>query len=158
MQQKLIKSAMLMTMLVGIVWAAGCKVEVLPSREQQKQADEKKKAQEDVTAVAPAPVPSTDNAAQVITTCGPAASDEVVSVNDKHDSGTVRHLVYRNGSREVTLDFIPLQAIPGNGHAAASSNTLWRFNEARVDNQRLLTAANIKVYLPCAGNALAKEF
>jgi len=158
MQQKFIKSAILATMLVGIVWAAGCKVEVLPSPEQQKQADEKKKAQEAATAVAPAPVPSTDNAAQVIAVCGPAASDEAVSINDKHDSGTVRHLVYRNGGREVTLDFIPLQTPSGNGHAAVSSNTLWRFNEARVDNQRLLTAANIKVYLPCAGTALAKEF
>jgi len=153
-----IKSAISVAMLAGIVWAAGCKVEVLPTREQQKLADEKKKVQEELTAVAPAPVPSTDNAAQVIAACGSAASDEVVSINDKHDSGSVRHLVYRNGPREVTLDFIPQQTNSNNGHAATSSNTVWRFNEARVDDQRLLTAANIKIYLPCAANALAKEF
>lgn len=158
MQSKFIKNAMSVTMLASIVCAMGCKVEVLPTRDQQKQAEEKKKAEQEVTAVAPASVPSTDNATQVIASCGSAASDEVVNINDKHDSGTVRHLVYRNGPHEVTLDFIPMQPASSNGHPAASSNTVWRFNEARVENQRLLTAANIRVYLPCAANALAKEF
>ena len=158
MQQKLFKSAVSVAMLASIVWATGCKVEVLPTREQQKQADEKQKAQDAVKAVPVASGPTTDNAAQVIASCGPAASDEVVNINDKHDSGTVRHLVYRNGPRETTLDFIPMQTTSSNGHPATSSNKVWRFNEARVEDQRLLTAANIRVYLPCAANALAKEF
>ena len=154
MQQRFFKRAMLAAMLASVVCAAGCKVEKMPTPEQQQQEDARLAADAAVTA---APTPTTDNAAAVLALCGPAASDEIVTVNDKHDSGRVRRLVYRPG-REITLDFIPLLTSSGSGHAATSSNTIWRFNEARVDKQRLLTAANIRVYLPCAANALAKEF
>jgi hypothetical protein len=60
-------------------------------------------------------------------------------------------MVY-SGSHPTTLDFLPLH------NNSSASNTVWRFNQAIVDNQKLLTAANIRVYLPCAANALAKEF
>jgi len=143
-------------MLIAIICAAGCKVETQPSDDQlKKQADAKKNAD---TAVVPLPVPTNDDAALVIAACGPAASDQLVNLDKNY--GTVRRMVYR-GSREVTLNFLPLQtgtSNSGSGHAAASSNTVWRFNEALVENQKLLTAANIRVYLPCAANALAKEF
>jgi hypothetical protein len=163
MQSKLIKngfikSAVLATLLVSLAWASGCKVEVMQTREQKEQADASKNAQLAVSkATTELPTPTTDNAAQVIATCGPAASDSIVTVDERGVSGAMRKLVYSNG-REITLDFIPLQTSSGNGHAAASSNTVWRFNQARVENQTLLTAANIRVYLPCAANALAKEF
>jgi len=149
---------MLVAALASVVCTAGCRVERMPTPEQQQQEEAKKNAKLAAdAAVSAAPTPTTDNAAAVIAMCGPAASDEIVTVNDKHDSGRVRRLVYRTG-REITLDFIPLQTSSGSGHAAASSNPIWRFNEARVENQTLLTAANIRVYLPCAANALAKEF
>jgi len=145
-------------MLASIVWAAGCKVEKLPTPEEQAEADAKKNAQLAVnSAVTALPTPTTDNAAAVIASCGPAGSDNIMTINDKYYAGTVRRLVYRSG-REITFDFIPLQTNSSSGRPANSSNTIWRFNEAHVENQRLLTAANIKFYLPCAANALAKEF
>jgi len=146
-----------MAMLASIVWTAGCKVEELTKREQQE--DAKKNAHLAVeSAITAVPTPTTDNAAAVIASCGPATSDQVVSINDRTESGPVRRLVYGRGSRQTTLDFLPLQTNSSGGHAATPSNTVWRFNQALVDNQRLLTAENIRVYLPCAANALAKEF
>jgi len=151
---------MFVVTLATVVWCVGCKVEWQRSLEQQKQAEAEKNAHIAVkTAVVASPVPSTDNAAQVIAACGPAASDQVITVNENNVSGTVRRMVYRS-PRETTLDFIPLQTNEnsGSGHSTAASNTVWRFNVALVDNQKLLTADNIKVYMPCAARALAKEF
>jgi hypothetical protein len=158
MQRNLIKSAMLAMMLAAVVAAVGCKVEWKRSPEElQKQAD----SQRAPTAVVELPVPSTDDAALVIAACGPATSDQIMTINDRTSSRQVRRMVYRGG-RETTLDFIPLQktnsANNDSAHTAPASNTIWRFDEAVVDNQKLLTAANIRVYLPCAANALAKEF
>jgi len=140
---------MLAALFAGTVLLAGCKVEKLPSREQQQQEKDSKLAAK--TSVTEIQVPTTDDAAMVIASCGPAANDQLVTVNDKTGNGTVRRMVYSRG-HPITLDFIPLQK------NSSASNTTWRFNEAIVDNQKLLTAANIRVYLPCAANALAKEF
>lgn len=148
-QQISIMNVMLAAMLAGTILLAGCRVEKLPSREQQQQEKDSKLAAK--TSVTEIQVPTTDDAALVIAACGPAASDQVVSINDKTENGTVRRMVY-SGSHPTTLDFLPLQ------NNSSASNTVWRFNEAIVDNQKLLTAANIRVYLPCAANALAKEF
>jgi len=157
MQQKKFTRAMLVTMLASVVLAMGCKVEDLSKRQQQKDAKKNDRLAVE-SAVTAAPTPTTDNAAAVIAACGQASSDQVVNINDRTESGPVRRLVYSRGLRQTTLDFLPLQTNSSSGHAATSSNTIWRFNQALVDNQRLLTAANIKVYLPCAANALAKEF
>ena len=59
-----------------------------------------------------APEPTTDDAALVIAACGTAASDQVLTINDKTNSGTMRRMVY-HGSREITLDFVPLQGNTG---------------------------------------------
>jgi len=155
MQQRFITSTMLAAMLTGIFLTAGCKVERPPAPEPQ---DVQKKAQADGTAVTVLNTPTTDNAAAVIASCGPAGSDQVITVTDRTATGPVRRLVYGSGQRQTTLDFIPLQTGSGNGQATTSSNTAWRFSQAVVDNQRLVTAANVRVYLPCAANALANEF
>lgn len=140
---------MLVLLLAGVLCAGGCKTEQTGTREE---IDDQKNAKlAEGAAVTAVPGPTTDNAAQVIAACGPAVSDQVITVNDKISNGTVRRMIYNNG-REVTLDFIPLQK------NSATSSSVWRFNVAVVDNQKLLTAANIKVYLPCAAAALAKEF
>jgi len=163
MQRPFITNRILAATLTAIVCTAGCHVEKMPSREDTKaQAEAKKNAKwNEGTVAVPIPSPNTDNAAEVIAACGPAASDQIVTVDDKTESGPVRRMVYSNGRRSTTLDFLPLQASAsssGNRQAAASSNSVWRFNQALVDDQRLLTAANIRVYLPCAANALAKDF
>jgi hypothetical protein len=163
MQRQFITNRILAAMLTAIVCTVGCHVEKMPSREEAKdQAEAKKNAKWNAGTVAVTiPSPSTDNAAEVIAACGPAASDQIVTLDDKTESGPVRRMVYNNGRHATTLDFLPLQtgtSSSGNGQATASSNNAWRFNQALVDDQKLLTAANIRVYLPCAANALAKEF
>ena len=163
MQRQFITNRILAAALTAIVCAAGCHVEKMPSPEETKDQAEAKKNDKwnSGTVAVVIPTPSTDNAAEVIASCGPAASDQIVTVDDKTESGPVRRMVYNSGKREMDLDFLPLQtstSSSGNGQAAASPNSVWRFNVAHVDNQRLLTAANIRVYLPCAANALAKEF
>jgi hypothetical protein len=155
LMQKVFRRQLMAWTVMGVVCFTGCKVEQMKPRDP---AEDKKSAalpNEGVVTVVPGP--TTDNAAQVIAACGPAASDELVTVNDKMYAGTVRRMSY-NGGRHVTLDFIPLQSSPDNRNQPPSSNTVWRFNQAVVDDQKLLTAANIRVYLPCAANALAKEF
>jgi hypothetical protein len=148
------KHASTLAALVAVILVAGCKVEQMQPRDQPGAKSGAASTEGAVTVVSS---PTTDNAAQVIASCGPAGSDQIVNDNDKISNGNVRRMVYNNG-RAVTLDFIPLQSSSTNRNQAPPSNTVWRFNQAVVDNQRLVTAANIKVYLPCAATALAKEF
>src|SRR5471030_1379976 len=107
MQRHSIKSVMLAAMLATTLCVAGCSPERPPSREQlNEQADAKRQIDPAKgTAAVPIAGPTNDDAVLVIAACGPAASDQVLTINDKTENGSVRRMVY-TGGRGIALDFL----------------------------------------------------
>jgi hypothetical protein len=147
---------------LACVVLAGCKVEKLPSREQVQQQNQAK----DQAGLTPqvVPSPNIDDAQLVLSACGQPASDQVLAIYNKMNNGPVRRMVYR-GRRVLTLDFVPsipqARAVKGPMRAAPPTppaGSVWRFDEARMEKEELMTSARVGVYLPCAGAALAKEY
>jgi hypothetical protein len=137
----------------------GCKEERLPPREQTVHAPQTKFIEP----------PHIDDANLVIARCGHPRSDAVLPIYDKLNNGPVRRMVFR-GTRTLTFDFIPSHPIPKITTATAPfphpqklpttlpPDSVWRFDEARLGKQEMLTTNRVKLYLPCAAEALVKEY
>jgi len=100
-----------------------------------------------------------DDAQRVTEACGRPSYD-----------GPVRRMVY-HGRHEITLEFIPSRPIARVTDVPAPfphqpvalplelpANAVWRFDDARMEEEDLLISRRIKVYLPCAANALSYEY
>ena len=149
----------------GLVPIAGCRIEQPPSRLQRHEAHLAQLAQ------APLPVlrqPDYDQAALVMQYCGQPSSDVVMPVYSKYYNGPVRRLEY-TGRRTVALEFIPshqraelayTEAPLGPGYRGTgfSPNTTWRFQAGRMEQEVMITAHRVEFYLPCAGEALKRDF
>jgi len=108
-------------------------------------------------------VAHTDNAAQVIESCGKPSPDQVLPIYNKMNQGPVRRMVYRK-QRLVTLEFSPTHPIAradAHHHLSAQlpAGSTWRFDIAHVPKELdVITAARMELFLPCAAKALRSEF
>jgi hypothetical protein len=113
--------------------------------------------------------PKIDDADLVIGRCGRPRSDAVLPIYDKLNNGPVRRMVF-HAKRTVTFDFIPSHPIAKVTAVRAPfkrppvlprhlpPDSVWRFDDARMDKEEMLTSNRINFYLPCAAAALAKEY
>ncbi len=90
-------------------------------------------------------------------------------VYTKYYNGPVRRLEYV-GMHSVTLDFIP--SLPkaelayveaplphdGRGYGALAADATWQFQAGYMEQEQMVTARRLAVYLPCAGEALRRDF
>ena len=149
----------------GLFLTLGCRIEKPPSRIEKAEIHKKELAD------APLPVlpqPDIDDAQRVVETCGQPVSDSVVPIFSKYYNGPVRRLEYA-GRRDVKLDFIPSRPraelahgeapLPHGGYSyTLPAGATWRFQAARMEQQVLITAHGVAFYLPCAGDALSRDF
>ena len=114
------------------------------------------------------PQPDIDDAELVIARCGRPSYDAILPIYDKLDNGPVRRMIYR-GRHALTLEFIPSHPIArftetpapfAHGHLPLNlpADSVWRFDDARMQQEEFLTTERINVYLPCASAALRKEY
>jgi len=113
--------------------------------------------------------PKIDDAQLVMASCGRPRSDAVLPIYDKLNNGPVRRMVYYF-HRTVTFDFTPSHPIAKITTLRAPfprpqvlprhlpPDSVWRFDEARMDHETMLTSYRINFYLPCAATALKKEY
>jgi len=152
---------------LGVLFALGCKPERVPTREQR--AEQRQAALAGTPIPAPPP-PNVDDAELVTSRCGPPVSDRVLLIYDKINNGPVRRMVYF-GKQEITFDFIPsvprARATPEHEtyehfvedvRPELPPGAVWRFDDARVRQADLLTSRRLKLYLPCASEALFQEY
>ncbi len=144
----------------------GCRIERPPTRVEKDELALAKLAD------APLPIlpqPQGDDAVRVIEACGPPSLDTVTPVYSKYYNGPVRHMEYV-GQRKVTLDFIPSgpraqlafteAPLPPRAYSAdeVPANTTWRFQSGQMAQVTMITSHRLSLFLPCAGDALSREF
>ncbi len=113
------------------------------------------------------PPPATDEADLVLRACGQPISDKVLPIYSNLEHGPVRQLVFA-GRQRVVLEFVPSDPEPHTGRkllqpahplppltARLPPNTVWDFEEGRMEEEEFLTTTHLAVYLPCAARALA---
>jgi hypothetical protein len=106
--------------------------------------------------------PLTDDAQLLLQACGKPRHDQVVrELTDLH-RGLVRNMLY-DGRQPVTFELTPSQpaAAPTPGEASSTAlppGAVWRFSDARMEDQTLLTARDLAPFLPCARRAFASEY
>ena len=128
--------------------AAGCKVEKLSTVPATSRTSSSPAVQ------APAPANAQQDDAQLLLqACGRPRRDQIVQEHNKLHDTVVRKLVY-NGREAVTIELIPSQAAAN----LLPPNVIWRFSDALMEDQTLLTARDLDPFLPCATRALAHEY
>ena len=111
-----------------------------------------------------------DDANRVLQACGRPTYDAILPIYDKLNNGPVRRMVY-HGRHDITLEFIPSHPLarvtdqpapfphpPITLPVTLPANSVWRFDDARMQEEDLMISRRIKVYLPCAAGALAYEY
>jgi hypothetical protein len=108
-------------------------------------------------------VAQTDNADQILQSCGPPSSDQVLPIYNKLNQGPIRRMTFHQ-RRLVTLEFIPSHPIERTSSnqkltPQLPAGSVWRFDVAVVPKELdMITAARLKLFLPCASKALRNEF
>jgi len=171
MSPSILRTAAFSLLLLGVASTVGCRVEQAPSRLERAEVHKARLAD---TPLPVLPQPEVNDAERVMAACGRPGMDWTGPIYSKYYNGPVRRLVYpeaRNGGkREVRLDFIPSRPkaelayseapLPHDEErdAALPPNATWRFQAGQMEEDYILTASRLRVYLPCAAEALKYEF
>jgi hypothetical protein len=144
----------------------GCEVAHPPTHEQRRAQEQAELAD------APLPVlpqPDIDDVAHVIEACGQPELDSVAAIYSKDYNGPVRRLRY-GGRRPIELNFISSRPRAELAYGEAPlpraerpapqlpPHATWRFQDARLEKEVMITSHRLAAYLPCAGLALRGEF
>ena len=167
----LVKSVASSLLLLGVASTMGCRIEQAPSRMERAEVHQAKLADTQLPIL---PQPEVNDAERVMAACGRPDMEWTGPIYSKYYNGPVRRLLYREvrtkGDREVRLDFIPSRPkaelayteapLPHeeDRNAALPANATWRFQAGQIEQEYIITAHRLRVYLPCAADALKYEF
>ena len=155
---------------IVLLGCTGCKVEQGPTRDQVHQTELARNGD----ATHSLPVSHIDDSQLVIKACGQPDADRLYGLYDKAHWGTVRRLTYTSMAGDaVQLDFVPSLPGPAANHTVTPDSEInpanmpppqlpihavWRFDDAHVGHQDILTSSRLQRSMPCAAAALQHEY